>query len=511
MSATPRRRFVVADDAELTDVLRRLAEHLELIEEAPVTGEVSWLDTADRRVSAAGLALRVERSAPTQLVLTDLAGEVELDRAEVDRPPRWASDLPAGPLGSRVGPLLDVRALLPLASAVVERRVLRVLDGEAKTVVRIVAETLSGDALQPVRQLRVTPIRGYDRAASRVARRLAGDPALRTVDLPTLQLLRGVDPAAGANRPAAPPLRRDLTAEAAYRRLLAHLLETVTSNVEGTVAAIDTEFLHDLRVAVRRTRSVLKFADQVLPDSDREHYSAEFKWLGDITTGPRDLDVHLLGFDALRDGLPGDEADAVEPFRLLLLRQQQAAHGELVSALRSRRFDRLVTQWGEVLARPVDSRAAGQARVPIGEVTDERISRVLRRVLRRGAAIDGSSPDEALHDLRKRCKELRYALELFGSLYDRPQVSAAVRELKVLQDNLGEFQDAAVQRDVLRTYAELLQSEGAPVSTLLAMGRLAGALDDRQVRARREFTLRFARFASRGNRKRFASLLGGDR
>lgn len=511
VSMTPRRRFVVADDAGLADVLRRLGEQLELIEEPPVTGEVSWLDTADRRVSAAGLTLRVERAEVTQLILADLAGDAELERVEVDRPPRWAADLPAGPLGSRVGPLLDVRALLPLASAVVERRVARVLDGEAKTVARIVAETLSGGELQPLRRLRVAAVRGYDRAAGRVARRLAGDPALRPADLPTLHMLLGADPAAGADRPAAPPLRRDLTAEAAYRRLLTHLLETLTSNVEGTVAAIDTEFLHDLRVAVRRTRSVLKFAEQVLPDDDRERYAVEFKWLGDMTTGPRDLDVHLLGFDAMRAALPGDEADAVEPFRQLLLREQHQAQEELAGALRSRRFDRLLTHWAEVLARPVDPQAAGQARVPIGEVTDERIARVLRRVLRRGAAIDDRSPDEALHDLRKRCKELRYALELFGSLYDRPRVSAAVRELKVLQDNLGEFQDTAVQRDVLRAYADQLRTEGAPVSTLLAMGRLAGALDDRQVRARREFTLHFARFASGANRKRFATLLGGHR
>ena len=39
-------------------------------------------------------------------------------------------------------------------------------------------------------------------------------------------------------------------------------------------------------------------------------------------------------------------------------------------------------------------------------------------MLRDGGAITPASPPESLHELRKRCKELRYLLEFFGSLYD---------------------------------------------------------------------------------------------
>ena len=47
--------------------------------------------------------------------------------------------------------------------------------------------------------------------------------------------------------------------------LLGYLGE-MEANVEGIIADIDTEYLHNFRVAVRRTRSVLKLLGDVLPE-----------------------------------------------------------------------------------------------------------------------------------------------------------------------------------------------------------------------------------------------------
>ena len=62
-----------------------------------------------------------------------------------------------------------------------------------------------------------------------------------------------------------------------------------------------------------------------------------------------------------------------------------------------------------------------------------------------GAAIDDASPPEALHDLRKKGKELRYLLEFFAGLYPAEVVKPMVKTLKALQDTLGRFQDREVQ------------------------------------------------------------------
>ena len=63
-------------------------------------------------------------------------------------------------------------------------------------------------------------------------------------------------------------------------------------NLPGTIGDVDTEFLHDVRVAVRRTRSLLKLGRPALPAHVREAWEPQFKWLGDLTTPVRDLDVY---------------------------------------------------------------------------------------------------------------------------------------------------------------------------------------------------------------------------
>ncbi len=100
-----------------------------------------------------------------------------------------------------------------------------------------------------------------------------------------------------------------MPAAAALAAVLTALLDTIEANVPGTVRDVDTEFLHDLRIAVRRTRSALKLAGDALPGGVAGRYRAEFKWLGDLTTPTRDLDVYLLGFPEMAAGLVAATAE----------------------------------------------------------------------------------------------------------------------------------------------------------------------------------------------------------
>jgi hypothetical protein len=154
--------------------------------------------------------------------------------------------------------------------------------------------------------------------------------------------------------------------------------------------------------------------------------------------------------------------------------------------------------------------AASSAGAPsAGELAVATIGRAYRRVVRLGSAITTASPAEDLHTLRKRGKELRYALEMFSSLYDGTTHRAAVADLKGLQDCLGRFQDSEVQRDAITRFAEQMMAAGtAPAATVLAMGELAAHLEADQVKARDEFAGRFAQFMRRGNRRRMAVLTG---
>jgi CHAD domain-containing protein len=278
--------------------------------------------------------------------------------------------------------------------------------------------------------------------------------------------------------------------------------------VNGTVRDIDTEFLHDLRVAVRRTRSALKLAGDVLPGDMAARFRPEFKWLGDLTTPTRDLDVYLLGYADMAAGLVAATADELQPFHDHLERSRAAAHKELARGLRSARFSRLRREWPHALA-DVGGGTRSPGRNTVGRLAASRIGRAHRRVLRDGGAITPTSPPESLHELRKRCKELRYLLEFFGSLYDPGQHWQAVKELKALQDCLGEFQDMQVQHEEIQVFAaQMMDQRSAPAATLLAMGEIAAGLAARQQKARSEFAGRFRDFASPAGQSRIRDLTG---
>ncbi|MGB5427663.1 MAG: CHAD domain-containing protein, partial [Gammaproteobacteria bacterium] len=271
-------------------------------------------------------------------------------------------------------------------------------------------------------------------------------------------------------------------------------------------------FLHDFRVAIRRTRSALSQIKAVFPKQIVARYKTEFAWLGQITTPSRDLDVYLLTFDEYRNSLPVSMQADIEPLRDFLIRHQKIEHRVLVKALDSARYRRIVTNWRSFLEQPVNERSTlKNAGRPVLDVACERIWRMYRVALKEGNAINAESPAEALHELRKTCKKLRYLMEFFQSLYPSSDIKELIRILKTLQDNLGDFQDYEVQVSTLKDFSHQMVAEGqVPPDTLLAMGILIDALERRQHQAREEFSGRFAEFSQPHNQERFRKLFASN-
>ena len=483
------------------------------------TRQRTWLDTFDWRLNRAGLVLEYQRTKRVGRLLL-FRGDLLLAEQPVTgwrpRRPRLAEDLPAGPVRDQVLKLVSPRALLPVARAAGTVSVTRLLNADGKTVARLIVDRSAAShegvtvALPP--RLAITEVRGYPGQVRRAARLLAGvpgaSPADQSVFAAALHALGrhpgdysgGVDAEITAQMPA----------PVAVATVLLRLLDTMELNLDGVLRDIDTEFLHDLRVSVRRTRSAIKLLGGVLPDGLAGQYAAEFKWLGDLTTPTRDLDVHLLGFGPMAEHLVAASEADLEPFRAYLARRRAREFRQLAVGLRSARFKAITDHWRKALTEVRDAGGPRKRGRPptAADLAIGTTGRAFHRIVAKGGAITQDSPPESLHDLRKRAKELRYLLEFFAPLHDPLVYRKVVGDLKQLQDCLGEFQDSQVQREEIHALADAMLAERAvPAATLLGMGEIAANLAISQAEAREDFSMRFARFAGRAGQQRMRTLL----
>jgi CHAD domain-containing protein len=435
--------------------------------------------------------------------------------------PHVMCEVPDGPVASRIGDLVAPRALLPVVTVTTAATTYRLLNEDSKTIARLLVERpvlggqRSGPQASPLApRLSIAEIRGYPGQARRAARLVGAAPGVTAAEVPAFsEALRalGRRPGDYSNK-VDTDITAALPASQAAATILLRLLDTIEANVAGVLADTDTEFLHDLRVSVRRTRSALKLFGDALALTEEEvaFFAAEFKWVGDLTTPTRDLDVHLLDFDDTARGLNAAKPDDLEPFRTYLEQRRRREFRALTRGLKSARFTELGNAWRSRLTTIKGSGPAARIGGTTGTLAAERTRAAFAKVARRGAAITAGSPAESLHDLRKRCKELRYALEFFAPLHDRAAQAKVVGELKRLQDCLGEFQDTEVQIGEIRALATAMLAAGeAPAVTLLAMGEVTAGLVSRQRAAREDFARRFAAFAGIDGQRRMSALLRG--
>ncbi len=443
------------------------AELLAQLDGEPIESRVftsTYFDTADRRMFRRGVTLRrrVEHGrSQWQLRLPQENGRLEVEADGGPVPPIEIYELLTAYLGGRkLGPAATMRT---------RRQGVRVRNGhgEADVSADQVVILEGAHEVDAFEELEVELIVGDDTLLHALERRLHDAGARDGGTEVELERALGSMPRVAEERPArdAPPLE--------------HLLfqirtqyEAIVRNDPGVRLAVDPEAVHDMRVATRRLRAMLRAAADMVEPEWSEPLRDELKWLAGELGPLRDADVFLEYLRAETSGFQGDDRTGADRLVELVEEDRRAAHARAIAALRGERYLALLQEL---------ERAARAPHVRSAEVALEGIARTEFRKLRDEARrISADSSDHEVHALRIRGKRARYAAELAETAVGK-RARRFLEHAKRFQDVVGEHQDAVVAEEHLRQLAERGGYEAA-----FATGRLAEQQRIRRVRARAE-------------------------
>jgi CHAD domain-containing protein len=434
----------------------------------------TYFDTPDGRLLQCGITLRrrvEQRVGLWQLKLPSEDGRFELEeQGGPGRVPAAFVDLLPALLrgGAAVGPVAKLRT---------RREVSTVTRGDDRIEVVLDAVTvLDGTKIAgKFSELEAEVTRGRGKALGAVGKELRRAGARRTDGAPKLaRALARPEPAPAAHGDE--PIDR-------LRSLLVAQYRAVLENDPGVRLGADPEAVHLARVATRRARALLRAAGTLVDPAWAESLRAELAWLGKLLGPVRDLDV-LIGHVADEAAaLERADARAVGTIRSRLGRQRGSARRTLLTAMSEPRYFRLLDTLAAAAHAPAGAETASLAQIAAD---------AFDRARRAKKALPPDPGDDELHAVRIQVKRARYAAELAEPVLGKAG-ARLLRRAKVVQDLIGEHQDACVAEARIR---ELAVSGGA--SAALAAGRLIERQQARKQAARAALPDAWRAFAKAG-------------
>lgn len=417
-------------------------------------------------------------------------------------------------LKEKLGDCSTIRAFIKLCSIDAFIRSYRVLDENEKTIATLTLESLSlanRDKPKPFTHLlSLTPLKGYEEEIGALQQSLSlYDENIHVLDFSSLFLL--IMHAAGRNvQDYSSKINLTLDPDApiheSIRRLLHFTFSVMRLNEKGIKKNIDSEFLHDYRVAIRRTRSILKQLDGVFDAKETAYLLNLFRDLGKRTNELRDRDVCLLRQEIYYHYLPPFLRPPLKIFFSNIIASRRILHQKFCGYLGSSAYLSFLAEWNAFVNRPslLNNEQSPNAFSSTRSVAVSTIKKAWKKVIRRGRQISPEATDIELHILRIDCKKLRYLLEFFASIFPHKTIIPVIGQLKELQENLGDFVDFAVQ---LRFLHEQFESMPADKFLAASTGGLMTILFQKKEKSRIRFHKTFSSFDHEETSQLFQDLL----
>lgn len=262
--------------------------------------------------------------------------------------------------------------------------------------------------------------------------------------------------------PAAAPqnwqgVRSDMPMAEACRLHWREQLTAILLNEAGVRFSSDSEYVHDMRVATRRARAAAKLYAGFFRSKAIRRYLRGLRRTAQLLGAVRDLDVAIAKLEHFGNHGRRSGTDQTEATLADWRRQREIAHANLLAWLDSRDYTRFIASFSEFCDTPgAGARSfalkAGEGPTPhqVRHVAPSMILNRFENVRSFETLFEGPTVPqvEVLHLLRIECKYLRYNLEFVENLLG-PQIGELLAELRDLQQDLGDLNDAAVSKRMM--------------------------------------------------------------
>lgn len=488
---TTAKTLTFKDFIDFTDFTARISQPFSHIKTGAKKEKIALLDTFDGRLFNSGYSMRLS----LQIVFIKyLKKDATFGRIlwQNNSFPESADEFADLQMQSLLKPVLGVRKLKPCLQVEAKKQSFNLINEDQKIIARgtfILARSLNEENTEKTFCI-LKPLRGYLQEIKTILQNLPEFVEYATFEAALLDTYK-ID-LKDRSKPVF-NFTAEMPVSETLKSILRQSFDVMRQNEQGILDDTDIEFLHDYRVSGRRMRSALSLIKGILADEKTNQLSSELKMIGAVSGPLRDMDVYLLREEEYIGLLPqkwaGQEIHNI--FKTFKLRRHRA-YKNMCTFLQSAQYRRIVEHWEDFFA-------SYQQHVindpPVLEVAKLLIAKRYSKVINNAKKLSSQNPDSDFHNLRIMCKKLRYLMEFFTSLFDTEIIGRAVKQLKSLQDNLGNFNDLSVQIDTL---SALLQNKKGKISSefIQEVAGLIAVLNYKKQQLRNEFQDLFKEFVA---------------
>jgi CHAD domain-containing protein len=496
-------------------VLNLFREKYDLKSQTKSTIQRRYFDTFDWRLLRQGYVFEFDNAESGRCRLRSFGRQGLQISSELKQEPDFSWNFTCRTLREMLIPVIEERRLIAQDEVQVSIVPYELMDDQGKILLRFDLEKyLRPDSIGRLRSAQVNcrfyPLKGYEKICERLLKLLDGcADEIKSIDDPLIFVLsmhdrEPTDYSSKLNVSLHPQMS---IGQAMATTLLFHL-DMVKKNIPGIKADLDTEFLHDFRIANRRGRSLVSAIKHVIPNKELTLYKKMLSMLSDVTSENRDLDVFLLDIPHYQSMLPLEMRDDLEPLRKALSDQRQDVHKRLLKVLTSKKFNGFQSEFQTFLSTALkDHFKTEQGAQPVSTIARQAIWRIYRRLLKQGRIASRTGNREALHDLRKTGKKLRYLLETFRSLFSKEEIDRVIADCRKLQKLLGQIVDYRVQQNYLLGWVNSSNNKAMfPDATIVCIKHLVETYKELEEKAYGKFQGRYEHFSSSKTKQHFKAL-----